>query len=98
MASITFLGGVGTVTGSKYLVESSGARVLVDCGLFQGLRELRERNWEEPPFDPKSLDAIVITHAHIDHTGYLPRVVARGFGGPVFCSRGTADLMKLLLP
>ncbi|HZT57697.1 MAG TPA: MBL fold metallo-hydrolase [Pyrinomonadaceae bacterium] len=98
MASLTFWGGVGTVTGSKYLVESNGARVLVDCGLFQGLRELRERNWEEPPFDAGSLDAIVITHAHIDHTGYLPRVVARGFGGPVFCSRGTADLIKLLLP
>lgn len=98
MASLTFWGGVETVTGSKYLVESGHSRVLVDCGLFQGLRELRERNWNEPPFDPKSLDAIVITHAHIDHTGYLPRVVARGFGGPVFCSRGTADLLKLLLP
>jgi metallo-beta-lactamase family protein len=98
MATLSFWGGVGTVTGSKYLVESNGARVLVDCGLFQGLRELRERNWEEPPFDAKGLDAIVITHAHIDHTGYLPRVVARGFKGPVFCSRGTADLIKLLLP
>jgi metallo-beta-lactamase family protein len=98
MASLTFWGGVGTVTGSKYLVESGGSRVLVDCGLFQGLRELRERNWEEPPFDARSLDAIVITHAHIDHTGYLPRVVAQGFAGPVFCSRGTADLIKLLLP
>lgn len=98
MASLTFWGGVGTVTGSKYLVESNGARVLVDCGLFQGPRELRERNWEDPPFDPRTLDAIVITHAHIDHTGYLPRVVAQGFGGPVFCSRGTADLIKLLLP
>src|ERR1051326_8206173 len=98
MAALSFWGGVGTVTGSKYLVEGNGVRVLVDCGLFQGLRELRERNWEEPPFDAKGLDAIVITHAHIDHTGYLPRVVARGFGGPVFCSRGTADLIKLLLP
>jgi len=98
MASLTFWGGVGTVTGSKYLVESGGSRVLVDCGLFQGLRELRERNWEEPPFDAKRLDAIVITHAHIDHTGYLPRVVTQGFAGPVFCSRGTADLIKLLLP
>jgi metallo-beta-lactamase family protein len=98
MATLSFWGGVGTVTGSKYLVEGGGARVLVDCGLFQGLRELRERNWEEPPFDPKSLDSVVITHAHIDHTGYLPRIVAKGFGGPVFCSRGTADLIKLLLP
>src|SRR2546423_3925095 len=98
MAELTFWGGVGTVTGSKYLVESGGARVLVDCGLFQGLRELRERNWEEPPFDARSLDAVVITHAHVDHTGYLPRVVALGFNGPVFCSRGTAELLKLLLP
>lgn len=98
MATLSFWGGVGTVTGSKYLVESGRSRVLVDCGLFQGLRELRERNWEEPPFDAKSLDAIVITHAHVDHTGYLPRVVALGFDGPVYCSRGTADLLKLLLP
>jgi metallo-beta-lactamase family protein len=98
MATLTFWGGVGTVTGSKYLVESGGARVLVDCGLFQGLRELRERNWEDPPFDPKGLDAVVITHAHVDHTGYLPRVVALGFKGPVYCSRGTAELLKLLLP
>src|SRR3989440_995465 len=98
MAKLSFWGGVGTVTGSKYLVESGRSRVLVDCGLFQGLRELRERNWEEPPFDARSLDAVVITHAHVDHTGYLPRVVALGFGGPVFCSRGTAELLKLLLP
>src|ERR671926_281598 len=98
MATLSFWGGVGTVTGSKYLVENGRGRVLVDCGLFQGLRELRERNWEEPPFEAKSLDAVVITHAHVDHTGYLPRVVALGFGGPVFCSRGTAELLKLLLP
>src|ERR1043166_5164365 len=98
MATLTFWGGVGTVTGSKYLVESGGARVLVDCGLFRGVRELRERNWEDPPFDPKGLDAVVITHAHVDHTGYLPRVVALGFKGPVYCSRGTAELLKLLLP
>src|SRR5436309_5283801 len=98
MATLSFWGGVGTVTGSKYLVENGGGRVLVDCGLFQGLRELRERNWEEPPFEARSLDAVVITHAHVDHTGYLPRLVALGFGGPVFCSRGTAELLKLLLP
>jgi metallo-beta-lactamase family protein len=89
---------VGTVTGSKYLVESGGSRVLVDCGLFQGLRELRERNWEEPPFDVRLLDAVVITHAHVDHTAYLPRIVALGYDKPVYCSRGTADLLKLLLP
>lgn len=98
MASISFWGGVGTVTGSKYLVESGKSRVLVDCGLFQGLKELRERNWQDPPFDPRSLNAVLITHAHIDHTGYLPRLVKQGFHGPVYCSRGTADLLKILLP
>jgi metallo-beta-lactamase family protein len=98
VASIEFWGGVGTVTGSKYLVESGKSRVLVDCGLFQGLKELRERNWQEPPFDPRSLNAVLITHAHIDHTGYLPRLVKQGFHGPVYCSRGTADLLKILLP
>lgn len=98
MASISFWGGVGTVTGSKYLVESGNSRVLVDCGLFQGFKELRERNWQEPPFDPRSLTAVLITHAHIDHTGYLPRLAKQGFNGPVYCSRGTADLLKILLP
>jgi metallo-beta-lactamase family protein len=98
LASISFWGGVGTVTGSKYLIETDRARVLVDCGLFQGLKELRERNWQEPPFDPRALNAILITHAHIDHTGYLPRMVRHGFHGPVYCSRGTADLLKILLP
>jgi metallo-beta-lactamase family protein len=98
VASIEFWGGVGTVTGSKYLVESGKGRVLVDCGLFQGLKELRERNWQEPPFDPRSLNAVLITHAHIDHTGYLPRLVKQGFHGPVYCSRGTADLLKIMLP
>ena len=98
MAKISFYGGVGTVTGSKYLLESNGRRVLVDCGLFQGLKELRDRNWEAPPFDPASLDAVIITHAHIDHTGYLPRMVKLGFNGPVFTSRATADLLRILLP
>jgi metallo-beta-lactamase family protein len=98
LASIEFWGGVGTVTGSKYLVQSGNSRVLVDCGLFQGLKELRERNWQDPPFDPRSLNAVLITHAHIDHTGYLPRLVKQGFRGPVYCSRGTADLLKILLP
>ncbi len=98
MANIEFWGGVGTVTGSKYLVNTKKGRVLVDCGLFQGLKELRERNWQEPPFDPRSLDAVLITHAHIDHTGYLPRLVRHGFHGPVYCSRGTADLLKIMLP
>jgi metallo-beta-lactamase family protein len=97
MATLSFWGAVGTVTGSKYLLESDAARVLVDCGMFQGLKELRERNWQEPPFDPKSLDAVLITHAHIDHTGYLPRLVAQGFHKAIYCSRATAELMRVLL-
>ena len=98
MATLSFWGGVGTVTGSKYLIETERAKVLVDCGMFQGLKELRERNWQDPPFDPGSINAVLITHAHIDHTGYLPRLVKQGFRGPVYCSRGTADLLKILLP
>jgi metallo-beta-lactamase family protein len=98
MATISFWGGVGTVTGSKYLLQHNGQQVLVDCGLFQGLKELRERNWEDPPFDPASINAVVITHAHIDHTGYLPRLVKLGYLGPVFTSRASADLIKILLP
>ena len=98
MTNIKFYGGVGTVTGSKYLLEHNGRRILVDCGLFQGLRELKERNWQPPPFDPREIDAVIITHAHIDHTGYLPRLVKLGFDGPVFTSSATADLLKILLP
>ncbi len=85
------------MTGSKYLLESNGKKILVDCGLFQGERELRERNWSDPPFNPSELDAVIITHAHIDHTGFLPRIVKLGFAGKVFTSRATADLMKILL-
>jgi metallo-beta-lactamase family protein len=96
--SLSFWGAAGTVTGSKYLIETDSARILVDCGLFQGLKELRNLNWQEPPFPAASVDAILITHAHIDHTGYLPRFVSQGFRGPVYCSRGTADLLKILLP
>jgi len=98
MATISFYGGVGTVTGSKYLLESNGRKVLVDCGLFQGLKELRERNWQTPPFKPSEIDAVIITHAHIDHTGFLPRLVKLGFAGRVFTSRATCDLLKILLP
>ncbi len=98
MATISFYGGVGTVTGSKYLLEHNGKKVLVDCGLFQGLKELREKNWQDPPFNPKEIDAVIITHAHIDHTGYLPRLVKLGFAGKVFTSRATCDLLKILLP
>lgn len=98
MATISFYGGVGTVTGSKYLLENKGKKILVDCGLFQGLKELRERNWQDPPFNPQEIDAVIITHAHIDHTGYLPRLVKLGFSGKVFTSSATADLLKILLP
>ena len=98
MAKISFYGGVGSVTGSKYLLESNGRKVLVDCGLFQGLKELRERNWQDPPFRANEIDAVIITHAHIDHTGYLPRLVKLGFSGKVFTSRATGDLLKILLP
>lgn len=98
MPSLSFWGAAGTVTGSKYLIESDRARVLIDCGLFQGGHDLRERNWQEPPFNAAAVDAVILTHAHIDHTGYLPRFVRHGFRGPLFCSRGTADLLKILLP
>jgi len=98
MSTLSFWGAAGTVTGSKYLIETGQAQVLVDCGLFQGMRELRERNWQEPPFNAALVNAVILTHAHIDHTGYLPRFVRHGFRGPVYCSRGTADLLKILLP
>jgi metallo-beta-lactamase family protein len=98
LANIAFWGASRTVTGSKYLIDTGQARILIDCGIFQGLKALRERNWQDPPFDVRSLDAVLLTHAHIDHTGYLPRLVRHGFRGPVFCSRGTADLLKILLP
>ncbi|MCC6221171.1 MAG: MBL fold metallo-hydrolase [Deltaproteobacteria bacterium] len=95
---LTFLGAAGTVTGSKFLVEAGSRKILFDCGLFQGTKELRLRNWAEPPFDPLSLSAIVLTHAHIDHSGYLPLVVRRGYSGPIYCTAATFELLKLLLP
>ncbi len=95
---IEFLGAAGTVTGSKTLVVEHDTRVLVDCGLFQGVKDLRRRNWEPLGVDPKSLDAVVLTHAHIDHSGWLPRLVRQGFRGPIYCTDGTADLCTLLLP
>jgi metallo-beta-lactamase family protein len=98
VTSLTFLGAARTVTGSKYLLEHAGRRVLVDCGLFQGLKELRQRNWDEFPVPPASIDAIVLTHAHLDHVGYLPRLIAQGYKGRVFCTAGTMDLCRLVLP
>jgi metallo-beta-lactamase family protein len=98
MPSLTFLGAAGTVTGSKYLLEVGSRRVLIDCGLFQGLKPLRERNWRPLPVPPSSIDTIILTHAHLDHCGYLPRVVAQGFNGRVFCTPGTQELCSLVLP
>ncbi len=97
-STVAFYGAAGTVTGSKHLVSWEGGRVLLDCGLFQGLKELRLRNWAEPPFDPRSLDALVLSHAHLDHSGYLPLLVKRGFRGPIYCTAGTAALLRVLLP
>lgn len=98
MISLTFLGAARTVTGSKYLLETGTARILIDCGLFQGLKELRERNWQDVPFKPSELNAVVLTHAHLDHCGYLPRLVKQGFAGRVFCTAGTSDLCRIVLP
>ena len=95
---LTFLGATGTVTGSKYLLNSGSRRILVDCGLFQGLKQLRLKNWANLPINPKDVDAVVLTHAHIDHTGYLPLFVKHGFSGKVYCTESTRDLCKILLP
>ena len=98
MPSLTFLGAAGTVTGSKHLLDFGDHRVLVDCGLFQGLKELRLRNWATFPFDAARIDAVVLTHAHLDHCGYLPRLVSQGFRGRIFCTPGTRDLCTIVLP
>jgi metallo-beta-lactamase family protein len=95
---LSFFGAAGTVTGSRYLIETEDQRILVDCGLFQGRKELRARNWSRLPFDPRSIDAVVLTHAHIDHSGFLPALVRAGFGGSIYCSEGTFELCKILLP
>ena len=98
MSSLTFLGATQTVTGSKYLLEASGERLMIDCGLFQGHKELRLRNWSPFPVDPGSIHWVVLTHAHLDHTGYLPRLVKDGFHGQVWASSATVDLSHLTLP
>jgi len=95
---ITFLGATSTVTGSKYLIEENGKKILIDCGLFQGLKELRLRNWAKFPIDPKEIHAIILTHAHIDHSGFIPRLIKEGFNGRIICTPGTFDLCKILLP
>ena len=95
---LRFLGGTGTVTGSKYLMEHEGRRLLLDCGLFQGLKQLRLRNWAALPVPPAGIDAVVLTHAHIDHSGWLPRLVEQGFRGTVHATPATRELCELLLP
>ncbi len=95
--ALTFYGGAGTVTGSKYLIEAYGSKVLLDAGLFQGLKELRLKNWAKPPFDPAQINAVVLSHAHIDHSGYLPVLAKYHFRGKIYCTPGTADLLNILL-
>ncbi|MDE3154964.1 MAG: MBL fold metallo-hydrolase [Acidobacteriota bacterium] len=98
MPTLKFLGATRTVTGSKYLLDFPKSRLLVDCGLFQGLKELRLRNWDEHPVRASTIESVVLTHAHLDHCGYLPRLVAQGFRGRIFCTAGTAELCRLVLP
>lgn len=95
---VTFYGATGTVTGSKYLVETNDSKLLIDCGLFQGYKNLRQRNWKPFPFDPKSIDAVLLTHAHLDHSGMIPLLYKEGFRGPVYSTYATYELCKLLLP
>lgn len=95
---LTFMGATQTVTGSKYLLEDQGRKIMVDCGLFQGRKDLRLRNWESPPVNPASVDALLLTHAHLDHSGYIPKLADAGFGGAVYCSEATRDLCAILLP
>lgn len=95
---LSFFGATQTVTGSRYLLEHNARRVLVDCGLFQGYKHLRLKNWARLPFDPATLDAVLLTHAHLDHSGYLPRLMRLGFRGPIYATRATMDLCRILLP
>ena len=98
MMRLTFLGAAGTVTGSRHMIEFNGKRLLVDCGLFQGPKKNRLKNWEPFPVDPASIDAVMLTHAHIDHIGFLPAIVKHGYRGPIYCTKATAELAAILLP
>lgn len=94
---LSFLGATGTVTGSRFLLDTPSARVLVDCGMFQGLKHLRDRNWAPFPVEPRSIDAVVLTHAHLDHSGYLPALVRDGFCGPILATAQTAELAAIVM-
>jgi len=98
MATLQFLGAAGTVTGSKYVVEAGGERLMIDCGLFQGPKELRQRNWDPLPISPASIRWLVLTHAHLDHVGYIPRLVKEGFAGEILATGATVELARLTLP
>jgi metallo-beta-lactamase family protein len=98
LMKIQFLGATGSVTGSKYLLRTGTKSILVDCGLFQGFKQLRLRNWASLPVEPRRIHAVILTHAHLDHSGYLPLLIKHGFSGDVYCSRGTRDLCEILLP
>jgi metallo-beta-lactamase family protein len=105
LAYLQFLGAAGTVTGSKHLINTSndgsgkqGLQILIDCGIFQGQKDWRIRNWQEPPIPPSAIDAIILTHAHLDHSGYIPRLVKQGFTGPVYATAPTIDLCSVMLP
>jgi metallo-beta-lactamase family protein len=95
--TLGFYGAAGTVTGSRFLLERDGSRLLIDCGLFQGMKALRLLNWSPTPFDPRSVDALALTHAHIDHSGYIPRLVKAGVRGPIYCTPATRELADILL-
>ncbi|MGE4057872.1 MAG: MBL fold metallo-hydrolase, partial [Sphingomonadales bacterium] len=97
MLTLQFLGAAGTVTGSKHLLELDGRRILIDCGLFQGLKNLRELNWAKFPVDPRSIEAIILTHAHLDHSGYLPKLVRDGLRGQIYSSHATRDVAEIIL-
>src|SRR5690606_3102062 len=94
---IHFLGAAGTVTGSKFLLETSNSRILIDCGVFQGLKELREKNWEDFLIDPSTIDVVLLTHGHLDHTGYLPRLVKQGFKGKIIGTAPTLAIAEIIV-
>ncbi|MBQ0787097.1 MAG: MBL fold metallo-hydrolase, partial [Oceanihabitans sp.] len=96
-ATITFLGAAGTVTGSKFLIEAFGKNILIDCGMFQGLKELRERNWEDLPITVENIDVVLLTHGHLDHVGYLPRLLKEGFKGKIIGTAPTLAIAEIIL-